>query len=73
MSSEIVVVARAVKEHLNKWPDKPVEEIKTEDLEKDLMMSMAIQPLAGNASEKKYIDGTGCCLAVFCICPHYWQ
>ena len=58
MSSEIVVVARAVKEHLNKWPDKPVGEIKTEDLEKDLMMSMAIQPLAGNASEKKYIDGT---------------
>lgn len=53
-----VLVARAIYNHLNSWPDKPCR-INMETMEKaPIAFSMSMQQLSGTVVLKKYIDGS---------------
>ena len=55
---EDVLVARAMYNHLNQWPDKPCR-INMETMEKaPIAFSMSMQQLSGTVVLKKYIDGS---------------
>ena len=56
MASERKVVAQKVLDHLNTWPDKPVD-FELEDLGKH-PIALMMQQLAGKPQEKKFINGT---------------
>lgn len=53
-----VVIAKAVLDHLNQWPDKPCN-IRLETMDKaPLYFSMSMQQLTGTKILKKYITGS---------------
>ena len=56
MASERKVVAQKVLDHLNTWPEKPVN-FELEDLDK-YPIAMMMQQLAGKTQEKKFVNGT---------------
>lgn len=54
--SENILIPRVLRDHLNKWPDKPCE-IKAEDTGKSVP-AMMIQQLAAVEKKKQYINGS---------------
>jgi len=55
--SDDVTIARVMKDHLNTWPQKPVERILLEDIGK-CVPSMMLQQLAASEVKKRYINGS---------------
>ncbi len=55
-TNDNVIIEQSMLEHLNSWPDKPVE-IKLDDLEKR-DSSMMFQPLSGAKKGKAYVNGS---------------
>lgn len=51
-----VYIANSLRDHLNKWPEKPCE-IKLEDFSKE-PPSMMMQQLSGSYKLRSYIDGS---------------
>lgn len=56
MPADSVIIVNELIQHLNKWPDKPCR-FSLEVLPNDAPALM-LQPLAGSAVERKYIDGS---------------
>ena len=56
-SNESVVIEQSMLDFLNTWSDKPVAEIKIDELDKKAL-SMMFQPLAGTKKVKKYVNGS---------------
>lgn len=54
--SDSILIAKAMRDHLNTWPDKPAT-FKLEDLGKDVP-SLMIQQLAAAQQTKVYINGS---------------
>ena len=53
-----IIIARAILNHLNEWPDKP-SYISLEIMEKaPIRSSMAMQQLSGTVITRRYIDGS---------------
>lgn len=53
-----IIIAHAMLDHLNRWPDKPCE-INLEELDKaPATFSMSMQQLSGTVVLRKYVDGS---------------
>lgn len=53
-----VLIAKAILDHINRWPDKP-SNVRLDSTDKaPVFFSVSMQPLAGTKILKKYITGT---------------